>query len=122
MKQGARLAGLGLRAACLLALFACAPGRASRTRCRRQFAPDGVFEGTPLQLYTYRPACTPRLVLIVFHGVQRDPGPYRDHARPLADGACAAIVAPEFDRARFPRDLYQYGGVGCTRPGAAAST
>jgi dienelactone hydrolase len=68
--------------------------------------------GATLELFTYRPTgCTPRFVLLVFHGVNRDAGPYRDRARPLADKFCAAIVAPLFDKARFPRDLYQYGGI-----------
>lgn len=72
-----------------------------------------------LELFTYRPAdCSPRLLLLVFHGVSRDAGPYRDHARPLADKLCAVVVAPLFDKERFPRDLYQYGGV--MQNGAAA--
>lgn len=72
-----------------------------------------ALNGVPIEVFVHLPSgCTPRLVLIVFHGVQRDAGPYREHARALADPVCAAIVAPAFDRARFPRDLYQYGGVG----------
>jgi len=65
-----------------------------------------------LEVFTYRPAdCTPRFVLLVFHGVNRDAGPYRNHARPLAARFCAVVVAPLFDKQRFPRDLYQYGGI-----------
>jgi len=68
--------------------------------------------GTTLQVFTYRPAkCTPGLLLVVFHGTERNAGPYRDHARPLADKLCATVVAPKFDKGRFPRDAYQYGGV-----------
>ncbi len=49
-------------------------------------------------MFTYRPAgCAPRLLLLVFHGVGRDGGPYRDHARSLADRVCAIVVAPQFD-------------------------
>ncbi len=71
-----------------------------------------ALPGAALQVYTYRPAgCEPRMLLLVFHGVSRDAGPYRDHARPLADKVCAVIVAPEFDRRRFPQALYQYGGL-----------
>jgi poly(3-hydroxybutyrate) depolymerase len=69
-------------------------------------------DGVELPVFTYRPSgCEPRLLLLVFHGVGRDGGPYRDHARPLADRVCAIVVAPQFDRKRFPRDEYQYGGV-----------
>ena len=68
--------------------------------------------GTTLQIFTYKPAnCSPRLLLMVFHGVERDAGPYRDHARSLANRLCAVVVSPEFDKARFPTDLYQHGGV-----------
>ena len=68
--------------------------------------------GVDVPVFTYRPSgCEPGLLLLVFHGVGRDGGPYRDHARPLADRVCAIVVAPQFDRKRFPRDAYQYGGV-----------
>lgn len=70
------------------------------------------LSGTVLDVFTYRPAqCTPSLLLVVFHGIQRDAGPYRDRARPLADKLCAVVVAPKFDQQRFPRDRYQLGGV-----------
>ena len=67
--------------------------------------------GTSLRVFTYRPSCTPRLVLAVFHGVGRDARPYRDEAKPLADRLCAIVVSPEFDAGRFPTDKYQRGGV-----------
>lgn len=70
------------------------------------------LSGTVLDVFTYRPAqCTPSLLLVVFHGIQRDAGPYRDRARPLADKLCAFVVAPKFDHQRFPHDRYQLGGV-----------
>jgi dienelactone hydrolase len=70
------------------------------------------LQGGELQVFTYRPAdCRPRILFVVFHGVGRDAGPYRDHARPLADKFCAVVAAPKFDAGRFPRDLYQYGGI-----------
>lgn len=68
--------------------------------------------GTKLNVFTYRPAeRTPRLVLVVLHGLNRDAGPYRDNARALADKIDAIVVAPEFDKERFSTDLYQRGGV-----------
>jgi hypothetical protein len=73
---------------------------------------SAALPGATLELFTYRPPnCSPGLLLLVFHGVNRDAGPYRDHARPLADRLCAVVVAPLFDQQRFPRDLYQYGGI-----------
>ncbi|RQR57320.1 hypothetical protein DIE18_24545 [Burkholderia sp. Bp9125] len=67
--------------------------------------------GVDLPVFTYRPAqCTPATLLVVFHGVQRNGAAYRDHAIPLAERLCAIIVAPQFDAARFPTDVYQYGG------------
>ena len=72
-------------------------------------------DGVELPVFTYRPdGCDPRLLLLVFHGVGRNGGPYRDHARSLADRVCAIVVAPQFDRKRFPRKAYQYGGVTAT--------
>jgi poly(3-hydroxybutyrate) depolymerase len=78
-----------------------------------------ALPGATLTVFTYRPAsCSANLLLLVFHGVNRDAGPYRDRARPLADRLCAIVVAPLFDKERFPRDLYQYGGI--VRNGAMA--
>lgn len=68
--------------------------------------------GKPINVATYRPEnCSPELLIVVFHGIGRDAGPYRDHARPLADRLCAFVIAPEFDKERFPHDSYQFGGV-----------
>ena len=66
---------------------------------------------TRMNVFTYKPTtCEPRRLLVVFHGLNRDAGPYRDHARTLADRLCAIAVAPEFDAQRFPTALYQLGG------------
>ncbi len=78
---------------------------------------------TALTVYTYRPTtCEARSVLLVFHGVDRNPASYREHARPVADRLCAIVVAPLFDQARFPRDLYQYGGIMRKHVAAAPGT
>ncbi len=72
---------------------------------------SATVDGTTLNVFTYRPAsCAPRQLLVVFHGVGRDAGPYRTHARTLADRLCAIVIAPEFDALRFPNPLYQLGG------------
>lgn len=71
-----------------------------------------TIDDTTLQTFTYRPAgCEPRRVLLVFHGSERDAGPYRDIAIPLADKLCAVVVSPAFDRRRFADSQYQLGGV-----------
>ncbi|MBS0521995.1 MAG: hypothetical protein JSS04_00035 [Proteobacteria bacterium] len=71
-----------------------------------------VIAGTSLKVETYRPqSCQPHVLLMVFHGIDRDADRYRDRARPVADRICAVVVAPEFDARTYPRDLYQYGGI-----------
>jgi pimeloyl-ACP methyl ester carboxylesterase len=73
---------------------------------------DAALPGGTLQVSTFRPdKCAPKALLVVFHGSDRDAGPYRDRAKSLANKLCAIAVAPKFDAGRFPRDLYQYGGV-----------
>jgi poly(3-hydroxybutyrate) depolymerase len=73
---------------------------------------SAALPGGPLPVFTYRPAkCSPSLLLVVFHGTQRDAAPYRDHARRLADKVCAIVVAPKFNKGRFPLNMYQYGGI-----------
>ena len=42
-----------------------------------------TIAGRPFEVATYRPGnCSPDLLIVVFHGIGRDAGPYRDHARP----------------------------------------
>jgi pimeloyl-ACP methyl ester carboxylesterase len=68
--------------------------------------------GTRMDVYTYRPAqCPNPSLLLVFHGAARDAEDYRDYARPLADRLCTLVVAPLFDRKRFPSWRYQRGGI-----------
>jgi hypothetical protein len=69
------------------------------------------LNGTRLQVFTYRPACSDPSLLLVFHGAQRDAEDYRDFARPLADRLCTIVIAPLFDRKRFPSWRYQRGGI-----------
>ena len=78
--------------------------------------------GIPLQVFGYRPSgCTVSAVLLVFHGLDRNAGPYRDDAIPLAQRYCMLVVAPLFDEARFPTWRYQRGGIihdGAVQPAA----
>jgi hypothetical protein len=67
--------------------------------------------GVTLDVFTYRAAAAPRLLLLVFHGMHSDADVYRDRARPLADRLGALVVAPRFEPPRFTVPLYQRGGV-----------
>lgn len=78
---------------------------------------DVIAQGIPLHVYTYRPqGCDLREILVVMHGVGRDADRYRDYAHSVADTLCLLVIAPLFDKARFPTWRYQFGGI--TRDGA----
>jgi dienelactone hydrolase len=65
-----------------------------------------------LTVFTYRPSnCENPSLLLVFHGVGRNASGYRDYARPIADRECMIVVAPLFDKNRFPSWRYQMGGI-----------
>jgi hypothetical protein len=65
-----------------------------------------------LEVATWGPtACTPAGILVVFAGLHRTIGPYRDYATPLAKRYCLIVVAPLLDAERFPSWSYQRGGV-----------
>ena len=69
-------------------------------------------EGGPLRVFTYKPGgCVISSVLLVFHGVDRNAGSYRDDAISLGQRSCMLVLAPLFDAARFPGWRYQRGGV-----------
>jgi poly(3-hydroxybutyrate) depolymerase len=73
--------------------------------------------GTSLQVYAYKPpAYDGGPILVVLHGLGRNAAGYRDYARPLADRYGYLVVAPLFDRGRFPTWRYQQGGI--ARPAA----
>ena len=66
----------------------------------------------PITLFTYKPP-TYRggPLLVVFHGVQRNAEDYRNFAITLAERFGAVVVAPLFDKERFPTERYQRGGL-----------
>lgn len=69
-------------------------------------------DGEPLTLFTYKPkAYRDGPLFVILHGVQRNAEEYRDFAIPLAERFGALVVAPLFDRERFPANRYQRGGV-----------
>ena len=68
--------------------------------------------GARIAVFTYRPAgCSDPALLMVFHGIARNAGTYRDDARALADRNCLLVVAPKFDQHAFPIWRYQRGGI-----------
>lgn len=80
--------------------------------------PDGVADltfrigDTDLEVFTYRPKdWGGERVLMVMHGTLRNADDYRDHSIGMGDRFDALIVAPKFDRERFPSRRYHRGGV-----------
>lgn len=70
------------------------------------------IDGTAIDVYTYKPEhYTGGALLLTLHGVGRNAEDYRNHAIPLAERHGFVVVAPRFDRARFPTWRYQHGGV-----------
>ena len=68
--------------------------------------------GEPLTVFTYKPP-TYRggPLLVVCHGVGRNAEEYRNFAITLAERFKVIVVAPLFDRERFPSARYQRGGL-----------
>jgi hypothetical protein len=63
-------------------------------------------------LYSYRPPhCAQPDLLLVFHGKGRKASKMRDRAKPIADAACLAVIAPLFDKETFPNWRYHRAGV-----------
>ena len=71
-----------------------------------------AIDGQDIELHTYKP---PRYaggpILLVLHGLGANAPGYRDYAMPLADQLGFLVVAPLFDRKRFPTWRYQAGGL-----------
>ncbi len=94
----------------LLSLLLCGPLQAAPIEpgSGRQVADLAGFR---LAIYTYRPECADPSILLVFHGLNRNADRYRDYARSLGDRLCMLVVAPKFDKERFPTWRYQRGGI-----------
>jgi pimeloyl-ACP methyl ester carboxylesterase len=69
--------------------------------------------GRLIEVFTYKPKVFKKdgPMLVVFHGMLRNADEYRDNARGLADRFGMLVVAPRFDRERFPDASYQRGGL-----------
>lgn len=69
-------------------------------------------DGVSIEIFTYKPASyAGGPLLMVFHGVDRNPDDYRDAAKVIGDRHGMVVVAPMFGKSRFPSSLYQSGGV-----------
>ena len=69
------------------------------------------LRGLPIDVFTYRPNCPSRGILLVFHGLERKAEGYRNVSRGLGDRLCMIVVAPLFDAERFPSWRFQFGGI-----------
>lgn len=105
-----RLAGLTLLALCLMLTFAAPAHADSIAVGKGQITID--IDGSAIDVHTYKPArYNGGAVLLTLHGVGRNAEGYRNHAIPLAERHGFLVVAPHFDRARFPTWRYQHGGI-----------
>jgi hypothetical protein len=89
------------------------PGLAANTSVPAGIGQQAAdLEGVSLEVFTYQPAgCTVSGALLVFHGLERNAEAYRDDAIPLGQQMCMLVVAPLFDKTRFPTWRYQRGGI-----------
>jgi len=68
--------------------------------------------GEHIDLHAYKPAgYAGGPVLLVLHGLGGNAPGYRDYAMPLADRLGFLVIAPLFDRKRFPTWRYQTGAI-----------
>jgi poly(3-hydroxybutyrate) depolymerase len=70
------------------------------------------IDGIVIGVHTYKPpGYSGGPLLVTLHGLGRNVGGYRDYVVPLADRHGLLVVAPLFDRERFPVWRYQTGGL-----------
>ena len=70
------------------------------------------INGEDIELHAYKPAgYAGGPILLVLHGLGTNATGYRDYAIPLADKLGYLVIAPLFDRKRFPVWRYQTGGI-----------
>lgn len=101
-----------LRLAALLALLclACASGAEPYPAGSSQRSVS--IGGETIELFAYKPAqYKDGPVLLVLHGLGTNAPGYRNYAIPIADQLGMLVIAPLFDRKRFPVWRYQTGGI-----------
>ena len=68
--------------------------------------------GIPIEVHTYKPQhYSGRAVLVTLHGLNRNAAGYLAYTQALAERHGFLLVAPLFDRERFPTWRYQAGGI-----------
>lgn len=76
---------------------------------------DGKYtadlHGLSMDVFTYKPNCPIKGMLLVFHGISYNAQGYRNVTRVLGDRLCLLVVAPLFDAQRFPAWRFQMGGL-----------
>ena len=79
------------------------------------------INGRAIEVHTYKPQqYSGHGLVLALHGVGRNAAGYRDYAVPIAERHGYLVVAPFFDRKRFPTWRYQHGGI--VRPAGARET
>lgn len=68
--------------------------------------------GTDIEVFAHKPAnYDGRALIVSLHGVGRNASGYRNSTRALGEQFGALVIAPLFDRERFPAWRYQHGGI-----------
>ena len=77
------------------------------------FTDPGYFRDKPVTVYYYKAkaAGPDAKVVIAVHGAERSGQLARDTWMELAEKHGLVVLAPEFDAARFPEKLFQFGGM-----------
>lgn len=75
----------------------------------KDVCPNGT---EPITLFTYKPPTyRDGPLLVICHGVSRNAEDYRNYAITMAERFGAIVIAPLFDKERFPLERYQRGGL-----------
>lgn len=71
-----------------------------------------LADNVSLEAFCYKPTnYKAKRLILVMHGVNRNADEYRDHSIGMADRFEALVVAPKFDKERFPSIKYNRGGI-----------
>jgi len=101
-----------LRPAALLALLCLATALGAEPYPAGSSQRSVSINGETIELFAYKPAqYKDGPVLLVLHGLGTNAPGYRNYAIPIADQLGMLVIAPLFDRKRFPVWRYQTGGI-----------
>ncbi len=107
--QGKLIQGAAWGLVLALARVVAVASEPLRVGADRMECPNG---GEPIEVFTYKPeAYKDGPLLVVCHGVQRNAEDYRNFAITLAERFGVLVVAPRFDKERYPLERYQRGGL-----------